>query len=325
MRLVPTRHDLGRSSSVHVSIVATLLLAAVVTYRTGGTVYVFPHLFYVPVVIAASFFGARGGLIIGLLAGVTCGPFMPKDVVQGIPQTLDGWLLRMAFFVGIGVLVGVLSSQLNQRIKALRTLNDQTILAFVRAIDAKDQHTARHSEKVAQFAELIARRMGLAERDVQRIRHAALLHDVGKIAVPGNILNKPAKLTDDEYDLIRQHPLDSVRIINGIDQYKDYIPGVRYHHERVDGLGYPDGISGSDIPIDARIIAVADAFEAMTSDRAYRPKLGVQEALRRLKAGAGTQFDAQVVDCLCQIVSDDDSLTPVRSSRNSKLQSELSS
>lgn len=285
------------------SVVLTLAVATAVTYRTGGTTNAFPHLYYVPVVIAAFLYGVPGGTMSGVVAGVLCGPWMPHHVELGIAQTLDNWTVRMLFFVAIGALTGGLTGSLRQRIIALGELNEQTILAFVQAIDAKDPYTAQHSTRVAFFAQAIAKELGLPVDHVECIRRAALLHDVGKIAVPGRILNKPGPLTPEEYRLIQQHPVESVKIISGIDQYRKYISGVRHHHERLDGKGYPDGLSGSAVPLDARIIAVADAFEAMTSHRAYRSKLPTEEALRRMREGAGTQFDPIVVEALGRVVA----------------------
>lgn len=280
----------------HVAFLGTLALAYVITYNTGGTTNAFPHLFYIPVILAAFLYGIAGGIVAGVAAGILCGPLMPHDVAAGIAQSWQNWLLRMIFFTAVGGLTGSLIGSLQHRIAALADLNEQTIRAFVQAIDAKDHHTAKHSTRVAAFAEAIAKEMKLPPADVERIRRAALLHDVGKIAVPEAILTKPGRLTTEEWHIVQQHPVESAKIISGVDQYSPYIAGVRYHHERLDGKGYPDGLSGDKIPLDARIIAVADALEAMTADRAYRPRLSLDEALRELQEGKGTQFDPEVVD-----------------------------
>lgn len=284
-------------------VAATLVLATVVTYFGGGTTNVFPHLYYVPVALGATAFGLRGGLITAALAGVLCGPWMPHDVANSIPQPVQHWVVRSIFFTGIGVLVGTMAGRLRIRILDLEKLNDQTILAFVRAVDAKDPYTAQHSERVAFFARAIAEEMRLPAHVVKRIHRAALLHDIGKIAVPGNILNKPGTLTDEEYEIIKRHPIESVKIISAIDQFGEFIDGVRHHHERIDGKGYPDGVAGPKICLDARIIAVADAYEAMTSNRAYRAALAPAVAVQRLRDCAGTQFDPDVVDVMVRVVN----------------------
>lgn len=300
-----TWHDPFRRFSLWGTILVVLMFASAtaVAYRTGGTTNVFPHLFYVPVVLSAFLSGLPGGVVGGIVAGVLCGPWMPHDVHLGIPQTVENWTIRLLFFSAIGALTGGLSGGLRHRIAALANLNEQTILAFVQAIDAKDSYTAQHSARVAQLAEAVAKKLGLGPEDVDRVRRAALLHDVGKIAIPESILSKPGALTPEEFRLIQKHPVASAKIISCVDQYHPYIHGVRHHHERLDGQGYPDGLCGSDIPLDARIIAVADAFEAMTSDRAYRPALPTEAALRRLRDGAGTQFDPHIVEVFQSVVA----------------------
>lgn len=298
-------YDLFRQSPIRgvLPVIVTLALSTWLTYSFGGTSNSYPHLSYIPIVIAGALFGVPGGIAVGALAGILYGPWMPKDVVLGINQTFENWFVRMALFVGIGALVGDLISSLRHRIRELHELNEQTIVAFVQAVDAKDPHTARHSLRVAEYAHAIAVELGLNDHDTARIRHAALLHDIGKIAVPESVLNKPGKLEPDEWELIKQHPISSVRIIGGIAQYQPYVPGVRHHHERMDGRGYPDGLHGEDVPLDARIITVADAFEAMTADRAYRPALTTDEATAQLRSAAGTQFDPDVVNALLRVLA----------------------
>lgn len=279
----------------------TLGLAAWVTYSAGGTRTVYPHLFYVPIVLAAFFYRLGGGVIVGIAAGLLCGPFMPLDVAAGLRQMPASWMIRAGFFTGVGALTGLFSTALHWRILDLSALNEEAVRGLVRAIDAKDPYTARHSEKVAEFATAIARELGLSPPAVERIRWTALLHDVGKIAIPDAILNKPGDLTRQEWSVVKRHPDTSAEIIRGVYQFQDYVPGVRHHHERVDGRGYPDGLSGEAIPQDARIIAVADAFEALTAERAYRPALSEEEALVEIADRAGTQFEPEVVAGLVRV------------------------
>lgn len=281
-----------------VLIALTLLIAYSVTYRSGGTMTASPHLFYVPVILGAFLHHHWGGLVVGIIAGVLCGPLMPSHTELAIAQTVDNWLMRALFFTLIGVLTGGLTRSLTNQIEALRTVNAETVLAFVRAVDAKDPYTADHSVRVSQYATAIAKQMGLREADVDRIRWAALLHDLGKLAIPEEILRKSSGLSEAEWELIRRHPIKSAEIVDGIESYRDYIPGIRQHHERPDGKGYPEGLRGDDLCLDARIIAVADAFEAMTSDRPYRGALTPDAALDRIRQCAGSQFDAEVVDAL---------------------------
>ena len=153
----------------------------------------------------------------------------------------------------------------------------------------------RHEQRVARFAELTARELGLPDRTVGRIRLAGLLHDIGKSEVPREILFKAGPLTPDEWDRLRRHPEAGARLL-GDPEYDDIRPWVLAHHERVDGLGYPLGLEASAIPIEARVLAVADSYEAMTSDRVYRRALSHEDAAEELRACAGTQFDAEVVE-----------------------------
>jgi diguanylate cyclase (GGDEF)-like protein len=173
--------------------------------------------------------------------------------------------------------------------------------ALARAVDAKDAYTRSHCQTVSQLTAVIGAELGLDEERIARLRLAGLLHDVGKIGVPDAILNKPAKLTDEEYAVMQRHSLLGFEIVDaaGLEVEARW---VRHHHERVDGRGYPDRLAGDDIPLESRIILVADAFEAMTSDRPYRKAPGREFALEQLRAGAGTQFDADVVDALCRVL-----------------------
>jgi diguanylate cyclase (GGDEF)-like protein len=174
--------------------------------------------------------------------------------------------------------------------------------ALARAVDAKDSYTRSHCQTVSQLTALIGAELGLPEERIARLRLAGLLHDVGKIGVPDAILNKPAKLTDEEYEQMQRHSLLGFDIVDaaGLPEEARW---VRHHHERIDGRGYPDGLSDADIPLESRIILVADAFEAMTSDRPYRKAPGQDFAVAELRRGAGTQFDAGVVDALCRALA----------------------
>lgn len=170
-----------------------------------------------------------------------------------------------------------------------------TVRSLVAAIEAKDPYTKGHSVRVAQYTVAIAQRLGLDERAVARIEYAALLHDLGKVGVNRAILAKTGRLTDAEYDEIRRHPEIGAHIIDSVPYLEDIVPVVRHHHERCDGLGYPQGVQGTQIPLPARIMAVADAYDAMTSQRPYRAALDLAHARQEIIDGAGTQFDADVV------------------------------
>ena len=171
-----------------------------------------------------------------------------------------------------------------------------TITALVTAVEKRDRYTGGHSERIAQHATRLAGQLGLSPTLVEEIRIAGLLHDVGKIGVSDLILNKPGRLTPEEFELVKEHPAIGAQIVGAIKPLQEIVPVIYHHHERQDGAGYPDGLAGEDIPLGARVIAVVDAFEAMTSDRAYRAALSLDESVRRLREGSGRQWDSPVVD-----------------------------
>jgi HD-GYP domain-containing protein (c-di-GMP phosphodiesterase class II) len=169
-----------------------------------------------------------------------------------------------------------------------------TLQALTGAIDAKDRYTCGHSERVSLVSWQLAEAAGLSTQDAERVRIAGLVHDVGKIGVPDAVLTKPGKLTDEEYGAIKLHPEIGHRILLPVPQLKDVLPGVLHHHERWDGRGYPHRISGEEIPLMARIIAVADTFDAMSSDRSYRKRLGREQVLAEIARSGGTQLDPRL-------------------------------
>jgi len=172
----------------------------------------------------------------------------------------------------------------------------ETLNAIIKTLEAKDKYTHGHSHRVAQYALLIAKKLSFTEDQLIEIELAALLHDIGKISTPDQILNKPGKLTPEEFEIIKEHPMQSFEILSQVSHLNQIAKWVRAHQERIDGYGYPDGLRGEEIPLEARIITVADAFDAMTSDRPYRKALSIQYAYDELKRCAGTQFDSKIVD-----------------------------
>ena len=182
-------------------------------------------------------------------------------------------------------------------------LREQTVAAvesMADIVDRRDPYTFKHSESVADHAVRTARKLGLPDREVELIRLAARVHDLGKIAVPDEVLHKQGRLSDAEFELMKKHPQTGVEILEKFPEYKRGRELVLAHHERMDGRGYPRGLSGDEIPLGARIIAVADSWDAMTSDRPYRAALDPEVALGELLRGRGTQWDAAVVDAFAQ-------------------------
>jgi putative nucleotidyltransferase with HDIG domain len=172
---------------------------------------------------------------------------------------------------------------------------DPGVAALVKAIDERDAYTGAHSEEVGNLARRVARRLGMTARDLWVLALAARLHDVGKIGVPDEILNKPGPLDEGEWRLMRRHAELGADIVSKVPGLEPVARFVRSHHERWDGRGYPDGLAGDDIPLGSRVIGACDAFHAMTTDRPYRQRLDVDAALAELASGAGTQFDPGVV------------------------------
>ncbi len=182
--------------------------------------------------------------------------------------------------------------------KENRELFVGTVKALAAAIDGKDKYTRGHSERVSRISVAIGNRLGLDEDDIDKLRMSALLHDVGKIAIDDAILKKPAALTDEEFEIMKGHPQKGYKIMSQIPGMKDYLPGMYMHHEMVNGKGYPQGLTGDQIPLQAKIVSVADTFDAMTIDRPYQKALPLPEALKLIKSLVGTRYDGVVVDAL---------------------------
>lgn len=183
---------------------------------------------------------------------------------------------------------------------------EPVIETLLQALKARDHYTYGHSRRVAQIALRLARAAGLSEDHQFIVEHASLFHDLGKIGIPDHILLKPAKLTPEEQEVMRLHPLKSIQIIQPLTHhpfFKAILPGISCHHERVDGLGYPLGLKDEEIPIDARIILIADTFDAMTTNRPYRNALPMEKAFQELEAHAGRQFDAKLVQVFIEDLS----------------------
>ena len=185
--------------------------------------------------------------------------------------------------------------------KEKEVLLTSIIRALASALDAKDPYTCGHSERVAAFARRIAVEMGVPDEKAEEIYLTGLLHDIGKIGIDDSTLTHPGPLSEQQYDEIKRHPDGGWAILHGIAQLRHVLPGVLFHHESFDGTGYPDGLAGIEIPLEARILAVADAYDAMTSSRPYRHGMTHQKAIGILKDGSGTQWDPEVIECFLSI------------------------
>jgi HD-GYP domain-containing protein (c-di-GMP phosphodiesterase class II) len=201
---------------------------------------------------------------------------------------------------------------LNARLAATKEAYTATVRALVNAVEARDAYTGGHAGRVAAYALAIAEAAGIRLAEEPEIEFGFLLHDVGKVAIPDAILFKPGPLTPEEELLMRRHTVIGFDIVKDIAFLGDARAVVRSHHERWDGRGYPDGLAGDDIPMPARIFAVADALDALTTDRPYRPGCGLKEARVRISRSAGTQFDPVVVEALSRVP--DETLAAIRTS-----------
>ena len=182
-------------------------------------------------------------------------------------------------------------------------MGNDTILTIAKAVDAKDENTSQHSVRVSEYSIMIAKQLGYNEEQCENLRKIAILHDIGKIGIPDSVLNKPAKLTDEEYAVMKSHVVRGAEILKNFTMIENVSDGALYHHERYDGKGYVNGLKGEEIPLNARIIGLADAFDAMTANRVYRKKLDLDYVLNELKKGSGTQFDPKLVDIMLELIN----------------------
>jgi len=187
------------------------------------------------------------------------------------------------------------TGKLRETLVILKETHLDSVKALVGAIDAKDPYTRGHSDRVREMSMRIGMKMGLSEERLENLVFGALLHDIGKIGIRDEVLQKKEQLSPEEYRYVQQHPLIGVNIVEGIDFFKDKIPMIRNHHEHFDGSGYPDGLIGEGIPLEARIIAVPDAFDAMTSMRPHRMAVSPEDVLAEMEKWRGTQFDPQIL------------------------------
>ena len=254
--------------------------------------------------LADSRYGAGASIIRQSIRSIMCAPMRTTDAILGVlyvdsQSTHEFNETELELLAAIGNQAGVALHRARLMADMERLFLD-VMKAIAAIIDAKDGYTHRHSERVAAFAVRLARQLGLSAVDRSIVELSALLHDVGKIGVRDAILNKPGKLTDDEFEEMRRHPEHGAAILANIQSQKvmDLLPGVKYHHERWDGKGYPEGLKGDAIPLLARILAVADFLDALTSDRSYRAGQPLGDVVEIVKQEAGQAFDPAVVEAL---------------------------
>lgn len=257
-------------------------------------------LYFLPPVLAAAWFGLRGAIIttavVSALFSLHALLDWPGNYMEQANQ-----LGELAGFWVIGLVPGWLFDRQRSLLLDLAHANEETLLGLVAALDLREHNTRLHSQRVREYTELIADRLGVNEKMKREIGFGALLHDVGKIAVPDQILLKPDKLTDQEWVEMRKHPEAGYRIVKRIGFLKDAAEIVYAHHEQFDGSGYPRGIKSESIPLGARMFMVADVYDALTSERPYRSPMTYEEAATEIRKLSGSHFDPVVVDTFMSI------------------------
>jgi putative nucleotidyltransferase with HDIG domain len=215
-----------------------------------------------------------------------------------VKNPLSRGMEKIAKVVGIKTLKNTINKLNKQSKQGL----SESIFAFAKTLELKDHYTGEHVENTVHFATAVAKELNLAKEDIELIKQAAMLHDLGKIGISENILLKKGKLSKKEFDEIKKHPQIGADIIRPIQFLHDLIPFIFYHHERWDGKGYPSGIKGEDIPLGARVIAIADVYQALISDRPYHKAFTKKAAIEIIKKSSGTQFDPRIVNAFLKIV-----------------------
>ena len=286
-----------------ITAILLFLLLAVAIYDAlrSGTPGLLAQLVYLPILLAAAVFGLRGGIVVGLLVAATVTPLLhlgPRG------ETLGGlWWVKGGLYVLFGVIVGALFQglanrlrRLERRAERLSEVYTRTLSSLAQTVEVRDRHTQGHSERVARNAMVLGRELGLDERHLELLYWSALLHDLGKIAVPDYILLKDGPLTKREYEEVKRHPVHGAELLRSLaSEFAPIAEIVEAHHERWDGLGYPRGRQGAEIPLLSRIISIVDVFEALTSERSYRRPMSEEEALEFILDATGRQFDPTLV------------------------------
>ena len=261
-------------------------------------------LYFLPPVMAAAWFGLRGACVTALAVSLLfiMHAFLdwPGNYMEQANQVGE-----LAGFWVAGVIPGWLFDRQRSLLQELANANEETLLGLVSALDLREHNTRLHSQRVREYTELIASRFGVDEKTRREIGFGALLHDVGKMAVPDQILLKPDKLTDEEWQEMRKHPEAGYRIVKRIGFLRDAAEIVHAHHERYDGGGYPRGLKGDEIPLGARLFMVADVYDALTSQRPYRSPLSHEEAAAEIRKQSGYHFDPAIVAAFLAIAPEE--------------------
>ena len=295
---VRTRLQVGPTSLI----VAILAGSWFLVYFTNGTSQAYVYSFFIAVILGARYWGTLGGTITGVMAGILAGPLMPLSVHPLEMQALSNWLIRLGVFLVVGNFIGVLFARMKKQNEKLESFGTDLIIALAHTIELRDPYTNGHCERVAKMSREIGRHMKLSPDELRNLYWSGLIHDIGKIAIPERILSKPGKLTPQEYNLVKQHPSLGQWVLEQSTHGHLFRDGVISHHERWDGRGYPNGLSGVEIPLQGRIMAVADTWDAISTDRPYRNRFPYEQCVEIMKNGRGTQFDPEILDIFLTIL-----------------------
>lgn len=252
-------------------------------------------LYFLPPVMAGAWFGLRGALYTTIVISVVFAGHAVLDWPGNYMEQANQ-IGELAGFWVVGLVPGYLFDRQRSLLESLARANEETLLALVSALDLRERNTCMHSQRVRDYTLLLADRFGMEEEKKRAIGLGALLHDVGKIAIPDHILLKPAGLSDEEWQVMRKHPAEGYRLLQRIGFLREAAEIVYAHHEHYDGTGYPRRLKGEEIPLGARLFIVADVFDAVTSERPYHSQMSYNEAVAVIRGKSGSHFDPAVVE-----------------------------
>ncbi len=290
----------------------TGLLAFAAVRLSGGSPNPLNHLGYLPILIAAFAFGWRGATLVAVAIGALLGPMAAWLGLSGGVEDVGAWMIRAVMFAGVALITGWLFDQSRRSMLGWRTAAVEIaqrerdgMVALARGAEAKDSDTGDHIVRVQLLSQELATAASLSIEEAADIGWSAMLHDVGKLHIPDSILLKPGPLAPDEWAVMRQHPIYGERILETGKGFETARVIARWHHENVDGTGYPDGLKGERIPFPARIVRIADSFDAMTRKRPYKPARSVEWAVAELERFAGTHFDPELLRLFLDLLQKD--------------------
>ena len=305
------RTELDDPAMTILAIASLTLLTFTAVRITGGAPSALMELGYAPVALAAYAFGSRGGLAIGIVVGAILGPLPALLGFSGVEGPAE-WLIRVSAYAGVGTVIGAMlgrtavdAGEIHARLADIQERERQSLLALATAAESRDTDAGEHVRRLEVTSRTLAARLGMDEREVDQIGMGAAFHDIGKIRVPERILMKPDALDPDEWTVVRLHPIWSEQALGAGGHLALAREIARWHHENWDGSGYPDGLYGDRIPLSARIVRIADAFDAMTNRRPYQPPVSFEAALEELQARAGQDYDPTLVERFVEMIRGD--------------------